>query len=111
MYIAGEGLNRPQHRDHPWSIVLLTTHIMEKIYYLKRGLAWLLPLDIISNYAVCALFKVTVKNLNYRPDLSLDSFPVCHQFYYFQLLRFIYNVFKRSHLQDAEKIPCIHNLM
>jgi hypothetical protein len=21
-YIAGEGLNRPQHRDHPWSIVL-----------------------------------------------------------------------------------------
>jgi hypothetical protein len=22
MYIAGEGLNRPQHRDHPWSIVL-----------------------------------------------------------------------------------------
>jgi hypothetical protein len=22
MYIAGEGLKRPQHRDHPWSIVL-----------------------------------------------------------------------------------------
>jgi hypothetical protein len=24
MYIAGEGLKRPQHRDHPWSIVLYT---------------------------------------------------------------------------------------
>jgi hypothetical protein len=22
MYIVGEGLKRPQHRDHPWSIVL-----------------------------------------------------------------------------------------
>jgi hypothetical protein len=22
MYIAGEGPKRPQHRDHPWSIVL-----------------------------------------------------------------------------------------
>jgi hypothetical protein len=25
MYIAGEGLKRPQHRDHPWSIVLSPT--------------------------------------------------------------------------------------
>jgi hypothetical protein len=24
MYIAGEGPKRPQHRDHPWSIVLIT---------------------------------------------------------------------------------------
>jgi hypothetical protein len=37
MYIAGEGLKRPQHRDHPWSILVVIIIIIitkiAKIYF------------------------------------------------------------------------------
>jgi hypothetical protein len=35
MYIAGEGLKRPQHRDHPWSIVLKATQVTRNNMYLN----------------------------------------------------------------------------
>jgi hypothetical protein len=35
MHIAGEGLKRPQHRDHPWSIVLKRENIVDMVMEMK----------------------------------------------------------------------------
>jgi hypothetical protein len=75
MYIAEEGLKRPQHRDHPWSIVL--SHGLTLYEQLIRS-----EIKQVGKKSLVLSYRSAFVFGRWSPSISVESSPV----WYFSLL-------------------------